>query len=785
LFLALATFGLRAQNTLIINELMQSNVDCIMDDLNEFPDSWVELYNPTSSAINLNGYRIGITRNASEAYQLPQQTVEAGGYVLIWCDKEGTNRHTNFRLESGNGCAVYLYQGSAFADSISGLQKQPSANIAYGRQTDGATAWGYQATPTPGAANCGTVYSQCLPDPVFSIPGQVMTSTTSISLQITVPQGAPAGTVVRYTTDGTEPTEQSPELNGTMRFSSNKFIKAKLFCDGYLSPRAVTQSYIFHGRQIAMPVISIVGKNEYFYDDQQGILVNGTYNSSKKNYEYNWRRPINFELFEDSDEASVLNQICEARVCGAASRGCALKSLALYANKRFGTKRFRYEFFPDQRPGETNYKSIALRNAGNDFDYLYMRDAIIQRAMAQYADMDWQAWRPAIVYINGVYKGMLNIRERGNEDNVYTNYNELEDITMMENFWNLQAGTWDEWNNFKTFIHTKGHTWNEYEQVLDCKEYINVMIDELFFNNQDFPGNNIVYWKPNQPTDGLQARWRLLVKDTDFGLGLYNNPASYNTMDWLYNPDYDSDRAWANTWEYTRMFRYAMQNADFQREFCDRTAIYIGDFLNYDRIWTEIWQPMYLQITNEYSNYHRPIYNQWWPNYNNELYNAKVWLTQRPDYFLSQLISHYSLGDAVEMKINKETADTASLHVTFNGVALTRPVWDGKFYRNRQIQLSAAYDDALTTVRGWDVKYTDNTGKIKAETKTGDNVTLTIPDNCKLLSVTVLSNHASSLDYIDLSEEPQEDAHKFYQDGRILIERGGVIYDVMGNRISE
>jgi len=31
---------------LVINELMQSNIDCIMDDLNEFPDSWVELYNP-------------------------------------------------------------------------------------------------------------------------------------------------------------------------------------------------------------------------------------------------------------------------------------------------------------------------------------------------------------------------------------------------------------------------------------------------------------------------------------------------------------------------------------------------------------------------------------------------------------------------------------------------------------------------------------------------------------------------------------------------------------------
>jgi hypothetical protein len=56
-----------------------------------------------------------------------------------------------------------------------------------------------------------------------------------------------------------------------------------------------------------------------------------------------------------------------------------------------------------------------------------MRDAIIQRTMAQHVDLDWQAWRPAIVYINGEYKGMLNIRERSNEDNIYTNYDGLDD----------------------------------------------------------------------------------------------------------------------------------------------------------------------------------------------------------------------------------------------------------------------------------------------------------------------------------------------------------------------
>ncbi len=56
--------------TLVINELMQSNIDCVMDDLNEFPDSWVELYNPGGQSVNLQDYKIGITPDAADAWQL-------------------------------------------------------------------------------------------------------------------------------------------------------------------------------------------------------------------------------------------------------------------------------------------------------------------------------------------------------------------------------------------------------------------------------------------------------------------------------------------------------------------------------------------------------------------------------------------------------------------------------------------------------------------------------------------------------------------------------------------
>ena len=52
---------------LVINELMQSNVECTMDDIHEFPDSWVELYNSGTTTFNLKDYKIGTKADASKA----------------------------------------------------------------------------------------------------------------------------------------------------------------------------------------------------------------------------------------------------------------------------------------------------------------------------------------------------------------------------------------------------------------------------------------------------------------------------------------------------------------------------------------------------------------------------------------------------------------------------------------------------------------------------------------------------------------------------------------------
>ncbi len=736
LFIFLA-IGASARAQLVINEIMQSNVDYITDDRNEFPDSWVELYNSSDQTVDLKDYLLGDTPDASTAWKFSSLQISAKGFVLVYCDKESTGRHTNFRLDADGG-SLYLFKDGNIVDSLVDYPEMLAPNIAYGRITNGASQCGFEVTPTPGTGNCGQLCDQLLGKPVFSPEGRVMENTTSYTVTLSLPEDAPAGTVIRYTIDGSEPKSTSSLYQSPIKCTNSRVIRAKLFCDGYQSRRSTTHSYILFPREVTLPVVSLVTQNSYFYDNKFGIYVDGSYSSSgTKNYQYNWRRPLNFEFFEGADQESALNQLCEARVCGGASRGCSLKSLAFFSNKRFGKKKFKYEFFPDQRPGENDFKSFVLRNAGNDFDYLYMRDAIIQRSVSKYADLDWQAYRPTIVFINGVYKGILNLRERGNEFNIYTNYDGLEDVDIAENY-NIKEGTWDNLNAFKNFYNEHGHTWEEYSKWMDLEEYINFMAMNFYYNNQDFPGNNFMMWRPR--TD--DGRWRFIAKDTEYGMGLYDSKYNYKYFNWFYDNSYDSSIAWANTYDGTRLFRRLMEDETFKNRFIDRLAIFMGSILNYDAVW-ELWEPMYEAIKYEYP-YHREPINKWWPNYSNELTKAQNWMKNRTTFFYQHMQEYFSLGPMVQVLVNVDVSpeDRENMKCELNEFALPENIYRGKFFAGHEMRLTAETTDETKQIAGFDIMTVTANGVVTQSFVPGTTYTLEVPETATVKASVVLEEAA-------------------------------------------
>lgn len=747
-----------ASAQLVINELMQSNIDCIKDDLNEFPDSWVELYNAGDKAEMLSEYKLGDSDKLKKAYALPDMSIAPGEFVVIYCDKVGEGLHTSFRLDSGKGGSVYLFHNDEVTDKVEDWKKQPAPNIAFGKKSEDDDTWGYQYEPTPGAPNCGTLCKDILGEPVFSVPGGVISGNTEVVLSL--PEGTPEGAEIRYTLNGSEPTKKSYKYTVPFQLMATKVIRAKIFCDGYLSPRSTTHSYIMHPRELTLPLVSIVTDDKYFYSEKEGIYVQGNYTPGKPNYEYDWRRPINYEYFEEAGKESVINQLCETRVKGGATRGSALKSLAVYANKRFGTKRFDYEFFPDQTPGIEEFKSFEMRNSGNDFDYMYMRDAVIQQCMGMNVDLDWQPSRPVILYINGTYKGILNIRPRSNEDYVYSYYDGLEDIDMFENWWELKEGSWDNFNAFKEFYSGNDHTYAEFEKWMDTEEFCNLMIMGTFFDNKDFPGNNIVMWRP-QADDG---RWRWVAKDTDFGMGLYGERSNYPTLNWITTPGYDNNRNdWANQADHTRLFRRLLDTPEFRDMFIDRCAVYMGDFLTPSAI-TERIDKRYGELKSEYK-FHRDLFNPWWPTYSDEINWGKKWSRERWTFFYKHLAEFFGLDTPVELTIDKGAEKGRKLVI--NDVALTGDEFAGKFFPGRRLVVKSLSDNDGLYVNGWEVTVKGSAG---VSTQTYDTETLDIemPEGSKIEIVSVLGTEPTAVEDVLADIDASKPCELYDLSGRSL-----------------
>lgn len=422
--------------------------------------------------------------------------------------------------------------------------------------------------------------------------------------------------------------------------------------------------------------------------------------------------------------------------------------MGIYCHKRFGKKNMEYEFFPDQCPGLTNYKSIVLRNSGNDRDYTYMRDAVCQRAMAEHADIDWQAWRPAVIYINGNYWCLLNIRERANENNILTHYDGLEDIDLIENG-ELKEGTKENYDAFTAFFNEHGHTLDEYAELMDWEEYIRITTMNLYFNNLDYLGNNNVMWRPR--AEG--GKWRWIAKDLDYTLGLYTNGGAggsggydHQIIAQWYNPDDYSLHQGANfsiTWDATRLFRRLMEDADFAREFIDRFSIYMGDFLNEKSV-RAIWDPMYAMIKDEWKRHRSVVYdNPWWPIFDDEQRYARNWLSKRTNEMYKQLGKQYDLGTPIPMTVNQDLEDASALDVTFNGVPLTKGVFNGKFFADRSITLEGQAPEGQV-ISGWTIVTKSSSGTDTRQID-GERCALLMPQ-CTNLAINAILSKSTGID---------------------------------------
>ena len=401
---------------LVINELMAANTGEAMSPATNF-DSWIELYNPSDQAINIGGMYLSNNADNLTLWKMPSNmgTVPAKGFKVIWLGSNDIkDNQAPFKLDYDGG-AIYLTNNKG---EIVASQDYPQAmsHTAWARKTDGGDDWGWTATPTPEKTNTTAVYAeQRLPAPVVQQGSQLFSG--SLRIYVEVPEGA----TLRYTTDGSTPTSTSKKSIGQFQIEKTTNYVFRLFQDGYLPSAPVTRSYIKTSDEYTIPIISIVGDEKYFTDPMWGIDVNGengkTGNGQNepRNYNMDWDRPVNFSYISPT-EGMLFNQDVNISVSGGWTRSIDPRSMKLKSNKIFdGQNHFNFSFFP-QKP-YIRSKVILLRNGGNDWWNNHARftdvalTTIIQRSGI---DLDVQSSVQVAEFINGRFKGVVNMREPNN-----------------------------------------------------------------------------------------------------------------------------------------------------------------------------------------------------------------------------------------------------------------------------------------------------------------------------------------------------------------------------------
>lgn len=137
---------------LFINEFMADN-DNIVSDLQGDFDDWIELYNGGSGAVNTGGMYLTDNHSRPARFVLPDTTIPAGGYLLVWADGDTLDGplHASFSLKA-SGEQIGLF--SARLTAVDSLTFGPQAtDVSYGRAPDGDSAWTVFASPSPESRN--------------------------------------------------------------------------------------------------------------------------------------------------------------------------------------------------------------------------------------------------------------------------------------------------------------------------------------------------------------------------------------------------------------------------------------------------------------------------------------------------------------------------------------------------------------------------------------------------------------------------------------------------------
>jgi hypothetical protein len=510
------------------------------------------------------------------------------------------------------------------------------------------------------------------------LPGE-RAFTDSASVEIS----APEATAVFYTLDGKIPNRQATPYIQPIRLEKTTVIRAIAY---YPTDTTVSlaKTYFIGEPATNLPVISLAVPPSLLFDPEKGLFMTGKkadediWNKPGANFWSREEAPIHTEIFE-SDGECVFRSPTGLRLFGGMSRLFPQKSVAIVADETYGEKKIKHPLFGKKQL--KSFKFLTLRNSGSDFGKTHFRDAFMTGLLDE-CDIDKQAYRPAHVYINGLYWGIYNMREKVNTHFISDHHDvDRDSIDLIEHFLVLRQGSSGTYRQMLDFMET--HELSDpvnfayVERLMEVDNFINYQVAQIYFDNQD-AGGNIKYWRP-QTENG---RWRWILFDTDWGFGLHDDQAFQNNS--LAFHTEPNGPKWPNPPWSTFLLRKLLENPGFERAFVNSFADHLNTTFDPVRV-SEHIDRCYEQLLPE-----MPRHLARWRLNRDDWEEAVQMLhtfgRERPQYVRMHLMERFNTGAMREIKAS---ASQGGRIVVNRQVKVAQDTFQGIYFENYPLDLQA------------------------------------------------------------------------------------------------
>lgn len=674
----------QARSRLLINEIMPANVSTIVDpDYRAFAD-WIEIYNQGEEAVDLSNYTLtDDIRNPVKWFIPPGTTLPAGGYLLVWADGRDSDFHSSFRL-SRDGEEVALYDTDGLLVDMVRFGDQ-AEDVSFGRTVDGASDWAFFQQPTPGDMNTGESVTNITQAsaPEFSKAGGRYQTPQKVAIS----EPSPAAEIY-YTLDGSRPTTDSILYQEPIQVSETTVVRARTFVDGLLASPIRTDTYLI-GEQTQLPIISLVTDPAHLWDPDIGIYVDERIDTRK-----DWERPSTIALYEPEDSSGFQSE-ASIRLFGSSAIYLPQKSLAVFIRDPANDDRLTIQLFPDGNLNE--YSAFILRSGSDDWASTMLRDAIGQQALAGHVDLSTQAFRPALLFVNGSYFGIHHVREKLNEDYLDTHYGaDREQVDLLSVGYdhdvggssvNVLSGDASDYKDLAAFAESHDlavpENYAAVQARLNTDNFIDYIIVESYTGNTSWHRNRKL-WRAQYPLD----RWDFLVYDLDRGFG---HPYT-NMLQDIMNLD--------------SLFGALLTNETFKNQFIQRFAHHLNVTYEPERM-VALIDDLSDAIAPEIERHraHWPVAAWWAENYETEaLHNGRPAIPQlpawedeiayiqqfvrvRPPALRQHLVEAFSLSGTQYLTLDVNQPEGGKILV--EGLSLPYTPFTGVYFRDIPLQLTA------------------------------------------------------------------------------------------------